>query len=235
MACVGFRGYLYLQKTRKSGGTTLCGILVRNTVVCTTANMHWWVLFLNIQYSFARATTKAAESIIIASGGGKCSHVRPIGPYLQWHFSSRIMLWFGDTFFLARTSSNANRFQNFTEMQQSLIDLGGEMMESEDGELPKFIDGALSRRKKWTFITIMRYPLDRLLSSVKYDLLKSHQNTPDRGTLFKSALYLMNISIKKCKSRNYYTRVFSHTCRYVVCQGLPKRCHWWHNCMLNHL
>ena len=92
------------------------------------------------------------------------------------------------------------------------------MMESEDGELPKFIDAALSRRKKWTFITIMRYPLDRLLSSVKYDLLKSSQYTPgslSRDKLFQSALHLMNISIKKCKSRNYYTRVFSHTCRHV--------------------
>ena len=99
-------------------------------------------------------------------------------------------------------------------MQQSLIKLGGEMMESEDGELPKFIDGALSKRK-WTFITIMRHPLDRLLSSVKYDL-KSVQNA--RGSLtgdelFKAALHLMNVSIKKCKGRNYYTRVFSHTCR----------------------
>ena len=36
-ALVIFRGYIYLQKTRKSGGTTLCGILVRNTVVCTVS------------------------------------------------------------------------------------------------------------------------------------------------------------------------------------------------------
>ena len=150
---------------------------------------------------------RAAELTIIASAGGKFYE-----PWQSSHHRDSDHV----TFAIPFNSRNANRFHNFTEMQESLVKLGGEMMESEDGELPKFIDAALPVRK-WTFITIMRYPLDRLVSSVKYDLksMKNSRGPLTRDQLYKATLHMMNISIKKCKSQNYYTRVFSHTCRCV--------------------
>ena len=106
-----------------------------------------------------------------------------------------------------------------------------DIIASEDGDLPRFVDDHLGGADpSWVFVTIMREPIGRILSSLHYEygLLKLawkeaqhrsvHGGEPftadqQRKLVYSHAQSYLRRTLKGCRLDNYATRVFSHACQ----------------------
>ena len=101
-----------------------------------------------------------------------------------------------------------------------------EVVASENGHMPAFVDDHLGGTDpSWVFVTIMREPIGRILSSLHYEykpLMKEWNEavgaadpfTADKQKqlVYSHALGYLRWNRFRCKLDNYATRVFSHTC-----------------------
>ena len=194
---------IYMQHVRKAAGTTLCALLRAN------ANA-------TLRDCQAPAPINISDSPapIDASDGGPDQPIRRPATMLQYKDPTRDFM------------ENLLSFGSLEEVASYLDKEGLEVVASESDHMPAYVDDHLGGADpSWVFVTSMREPISRILSSLHYEykpLMKEWNEavgaadpfTADKQKqlVYSHALGYLQWNRFNCSLDNYATRVFSHTC-----------------------